>query len=39
MYKDKISTYGPELIWHFGTHLAKNTQLSVSGPDVKAHQV
>ena len=29
----------PELIWHFDIQLAKNTQLSLSGPNVKAHEV
>ena len=28
----KIGPYGPEPIWHFGTQLAKNTQLSLGGP-------
>ena len=35
----KLGPYGPELILHFGTQLAKNTQLSRSGPYAKAHQV
>ena len=26
-------------IWHFGTKLAKGTQLSLSGPYIKAHEV
>ena len=28
--RKKIGPGGPELIWHFGTLLAKNTQLSLS---------
>ena len=35
----KIGPYGPELIWYFGTELAKNTQLNLNGPYVKAHEV
>ena len=27
----KIGPHGSELIWHFGTQLVKNTQLSLSG--------
>ena len=34
----KISIYGPELIWHFGKKLAKNTQLSFSDPNIKAQR-
>ena len=28
----KIGPYGPELIWHFGTKLAKSAKLSLTGP-------
>ena len=35
----KIGPYGPELIRYFGIKLAKSTQLSVSGPYIKAHEV
>ena len=35
----KKGAYGPELIWHFDTQLAKNTQLRLSGLYVKAHEV
>ena len=35
----KIVLYGQKLIWYFGTKLAKSTQLSLSGPWIKAHEV
>ena len=35
----KKGPHGPELIWNFCTKLAKNTQLSFSGPYFKAHDV
>ena len=35
----KIGPYGPQLIWHFSTQLAKSTQLSLHGPHIKAHEV
>ena len=35
MLKLKIGPYGPELIWHFDTLLAKNTKFSLSGPYVQ----
>ena len=34
---ETIGPYGPQLIWHFGTLLAKNTELSLSGQYIKAH--
>ena len=33
----KIGPYRPELIWHFGTYLAKNTQLSLSVAHMSKH--
>ena len=35
----KTGPYGLELIWHFGTYLVKNTQLSLGGPHIKAHEI
>ena len=35
----KKGPYGPELFWYFGTKLANSTQLSFSGPYIKAHAV
>ena len=35
----KIGPHGPELIWHFGTKLAKNSLLSLCGQYIKAHEV
>ena len=37
MNEYKKGPYGPEPSWHFGTQLAKNTQLSLNGPHVKAY--
>ena len=36
---ENISLHGPEFILHFGTELAKNTQLTLSSLNVRAHEV